>query len=107
VSCGGELAYSWNVGGFKLAAESNYSFHDTYSQFYLLGSNDFTIPKYWLANANLSVSPASGAPWTIALWGRNILDKSYDTTRNFFLPTSEVAAAGEPATVGIRVSCRY
>ena len=44
--------------------ESNYSFHDTYSQFYLLGSNDFTVPKYWLANANLTLSPASGGPWT-------------------------------------------
>lgn len=107
VSYGGDLAYSWSVGGFKLTAESNYSFHDTYSQYYLLGSNDFTIPSYWLANANLSLSPASGAPWTVALWGRNILDKSYDITRNFFLPSSEVAATGEPTTVGIRVSYRY
>ena len=107
VSYGGDLAYSWNVGGFKLTAEGNYSFHDTYSQFYLLGSNDFTIPKYWLANANLSLSPASGAPWSVALWGRNIFDKSYDITRNFFLPSSEVAAAGEPTTVGIRVSYNY
>jgi iron complex outermembrane recepter protein len=107
VSYGGDLSYSWSVGGLKLTAESNYSFHDTYSQFYLLGSNDFTIPSYWLANANLSLSPASGAPWTVALWGRNILDRSYDITRNFFLPSSEVAVAGEPTTVGIRVSYRY
>lgn len=107
VSYGGDLAYAWNVGGFKLTAEGNYSFHDTYSQFYLLGSNDFTIPKYWLANANLSLSPAAGAPWTVTLWGRNIFDKSYDITRNFFLPSSEVAAAGEPTTVGIRVSYKY
>jgi outer membrane receptor protein involved in Fe transport len=107
VSYGGDVAYSWPVGGFKLTAEGNYSFHDTYSQFYLLGSNDFTIPKYWLANANLSLTPASGAPWTVALWGHNIFDKSYDITRNFFLPSSEVAAAGEPATVGIRVSYKY
>jgi outer membrane receptor protein involved in Fe transport len=107
LSYGGDLAYSWNVSGFKLTAESNYSFHDTYSQFYLLGSNDFTIPSYWLANANLSLSPESGAPWKVTLWGRNIFDKSYDITRNFFLPSSEVAAAGEPTTVGIRVSYKY
>lgn len=107
VSYGGDLAYSWSVGGFKLTAESNYSFHDAYSQFYLLGSSDFTIPKYWLANANLSLSPASGAPWTVTVWGRNIFDKSYDITRNFFLPSSEVAAAGEPTTVGIRISYKY
>jgi outer membrane receptor protein involved in Fe transport len=106
-SYGGDLSYSWGLRDFKITAESNYSFHDTYSQFYLLGSNDFTIPKYWLANANLTLSPASGGPWTVALWGRNIFNKSYDVTRNFFLPSSEVAAAGEPATVGIRVAYKY
>jgi iron complex outermembrane recepter protein len=106
-SYGGDLSYTWNLGAFALTAESNYSFHDTYSQFFLLGSNDFTIPKYWLANANLSLAPASGAPWTLTLWGRNIFDKSYDLTRNFFLPSSEVAAAGEPTTVGIRLSYKY
>ena len=100
-------SYTWNIGAYSLTAESNYSFHDTYSQFFLLGSNDFTIPKYWLANANLSFSPASGAPWTVTLWGRNIFDKPYDTTRNFFLPSSEVAAAGEPTTVGIRLTYKY
>jgi iron complex outermembrane recepter protein len=106
-SYGGDVSYSWNIGAYSLTAESNYSFHDTYSQFFLLGSNDFTIPKYWLANANLSLSPASGAPWSVTLWGRNIFDKSYDITRNFFLPTSEVAAAGEPTTVGIRLTYKY
>jgi outer membrane receptor protein involved in Fe transport len=106
-SYGGDVSYTWNIGVYSLTAESNYSFHDTYSQFFLLGSNDFTIPKYWLANANLSLAPASGAPWTVTLWGRNIFDKSYDITRNFFLPSSEVAAAGEPTTVGIRLTYKY
>lgn len=106
-SYGGDLSYTWHLGAMSVTAESNYSFHDTYSQFFLLGSNDFTIAKYWLANANLSLAPASGAPWTVTLWGRNIFDKSYDLTRNFFLPTSEVAAAGEPTTIGIRVTYKY
>jgi outer membrane receptor protein involved in Fe transport len=104
---GGDASYTWVLGAFSLTAESNYSFHDTYSQFFLLGSNDFTVPKYWLANANLTLAPASGAPWTVTLWGRNIFDKSYDLTRNFFLPSSEVAAAGEPTTVGIRLTYKY
>lgn len=106
-SLGGDVSYGWDLGGYRLTAESNYSFHDTYSQFYLLGSSDFTIPKYWLANASISLSPASGAPWTVSLWGRNIFNKSYDVTRNFFLPGTEVAQAGEPATFGIRVSYKY
>ena len=106
-SYGGDVSYSWDVADFKVTAESNYSFHDTYSQFYLLGSNDFTIPRYWLANANLSLSPSSGGPWNFALWGRNIFNRSYDVTRNFFLPGTEVAQAGEPATFGFRVSYKY
>ncbi len=100
------MSYEWDLGNYKLTAESNYSFHDTYSQFYLLGSNDFTVPKYWLANANLSLAPARG-PWTLTLWGRNIFNKSYDVTRNFFLPGTEIAQAGEPATFGIRFSYKY
>ena len=106
-SYGGDVSYTWAIGGFSVTAESNYSFHDTYSQFFLLGSNDFTIPKYWLANANLTLAPASGGRWAVSVWGRNIFDKSYDLTRNFFLQTSEVAAAGEPTTVGIRLTYKY
>jgi outer membrane receptor protein involved in Fe transport len=106
-SYGGDAAYSWNTRDYKLTAESNYSFHDTYSQFYLLGSDDFTIPTYWLANANLSLAPVSGKPWTVTLWGRNIFNKYYDVTRNFFLPGTEIAQAGEPATFGIRFSYKY
>jgi iron complex outermembrane receptor protein len=107
LSYGGDVSYGWNAGRYKVTAESNYSFHDTYSQFYLLGSDDFTIPKYWLTNANLSLSPASGEPWTVTLWGRNIFNKAYDVTRNFFLPSAEVAQAGEPATFGVRFNYKY
>ena len=106
-SYGGDVSYALTVRDFKVTAESNYSFHDTYSQFYLLGSDDFTVPKYWLANSSLSLSPASGGPWTASLWGRNIFNKGYDVTRNFFLPTAELAQAGQPATFGIRVSYKY
>jgi iron complex outermembrane recepter protein len=106
-SYGGDAQYAFPVAQFKVTAEVNYSFHDTYSQFFLLGSDDFTVPKYWLANANLSLSPQSGGPWTVGLWGRNIFNRSYDLTRNFFLPTSEVAAAGEPATFGVRFSVKF
>lgn len=106
-SYGGDVSYTLNFGAYRITAESNYSFHDTYSQFFLLGSNDFTIPRYWLANANLTFAPSSGGPWTMTLWGRNIFDKAYDITRNFFLPSSEVALAGEPTTVGIRLTYKY
>jgi outer membrane receptor protein involved in Fe transport len=106
-SYGGDASYAFDVGNYKITAESNYSFHDTYSQFYLLGSSVFKVPTYWLAIANLSLSPAAGAPWTFTLWGRNIFNRSYDVTRNFFLPGTDIAQAGEPATFGIRINYKY
>ena len=107
-SYGGDVSYAHERGrDSRSPPEANYSFHDTYSQFYLLGSDDFTIPRYWLANANLSLAPAAGAPWSVGLWGRNIFNRSYDVTRNFFLPSAELAQAGQPATFGIRVSYKY
>jgi iron complex outermembrane receptor protein len=106
-SYGGDVQYAIPVGNYKLTPEINYSFHDTYSQFFLLGSNDFTIPPYWLANANLEFAPSSGGPWSVGIWGRNIFDRRYDITRNFFLPSSEVAAAGEPATFGLRFGYKF
>jgi iron complex outermembrane recepter protein len=105
-SYGGDASYVWSLSGYELTAESNYSFHDTYSQFYLLGSSAFTIPKYWLANANLSLAPAGG-PWTVSLWGRNIFNRIYDDTRNFFLPGTNVAQSGAPATFGVRFNYKY
>jgi outer membrane receptor protein involved in Fe transport len=105
-SYGGDASYEWSLGNYQLTAESNYSFHDTYSQFYLLGSSAFTIPKYWLTNANLSLAPRGG-PWTLTLWGRNILNRDYDVTRNFFLPGTNVAQAGAPATFGLRFSYKH
>ncbi len=106
-SYGGDASYSWRLADYQLTAESNYSFHDTYSQFYLLGSSDFTIPKYWLANANFTLAPANAKSWSFTLWGRNLFNKTYDTTRNFFLPGTEVAQAGTPATFGIRVNNKF
>jgi hypothetical protein len=41
------------------------------------------------------------------MWGRNIFNRQYDETRNFFLPGTSVAQAGSAATFGIRFSYRY
>ena len=100
------MARAQSLNNLKQMALASHSFHDTYSQFYLLGSSAFTIPKYWLANANLSLAPAGG-PWTLSLWGRNLFNKEYDVTRNFFLPGTNVAQAGAPATFGVRFTYRY
>lgn len=100
----GSVDYVWDLGDYDLEAETNYAFHDK-AKPVLLGPT-YNVDSYWLANANITLTP-HGGPWSVSLWGRNILDEKYDLTRNFFLPGISIAAPGEPATWGIRVGVKY
>lgn len=104
VSYGGSAAYAWDLGAYTLEAAADYAFHDKLTPL-LLGPT-YNVKAYWLANASLTLSPAKG-PWTLTLWGRNVFDTKYDLTRNFFLPGISIAAPGESATWGGRVSLAY
>ncbi|WP_321905588.1 TonB-dependent receptor [Paraburkholderia tropica] len=105
LSYGGQVAYSWFAGGYKFRAETNYSYRDAYSQLLLLGPN-YTVDGYWLFNASVTVSTPD-RHWDVSLWARNLFNRQYDLTKNYFLPGTNVAAAGEPRTVGLRVTYTY
>ena len=66
----------------------------------------YNVAPYALADANLTFTPRAG-PWAVSLFGRNIFNRTYDITRNFFVGGDNVGAAGEPATYGVRASLRY
>ncbi len=100
----GTVSYRIPLGGYSLEPELDYAFHDGRKPL-LLGPT-FNIPAYWLFNANLSLTPDNG-PWELALFGRNIFDQKYDLERNFFLGGINIAAPGQPATVGVRLSVNY
>ncbi|CAN7374839.1 TonB-dependent receptor [Phenylobacterium sp. LjRoot225] len=103
LSYGGSISYSWSVGDFDLQAATDYSYRDKLTSF--LGE-DFNVDSYWLANANLTIQPKDG-PWLLGLWGRNIFNEKYDVTRNYFLLSSKIGAAGRPATYGVRASYAF
>lgn len=100
----GSVAYDIALGGFTLQPAIDYAFHDARKPL-LLGPT-FNIHAYWLANANLTLTPDNG-PWEVSLFGRNIFDQKYDLERNFFLGGINIAAPGTPATIGIRASVKY
>ncbi|WP_374574453.1 TonB-dependent receptor [Phenylobacterium sp.] len=99
---GGSVVYSADVGDFVVRSELNYNWRD--KQVSWLGDY-YDIPSYWLANASVGVSPANG-PWSATVWVRNLFDKKYDLTRNFFTE-AEVAQHGLPRTYGIRLTYNY
>jgi outer membrane receptor protein involved in Fe transport len=100
----GSFSYWFRLGAAgKLEPEIDYSYHGFYPSW--LGST-FDIPAYWLANANLTFTPA-GARWTAGLWVHNLFDKQYDLTRNFFVPGVNVADPGRPRSVGGRLTYAF
>jgi outer membrane receptor protein involved in Fe transport len=102
VEVGGSASYAFRLGDHRLTPTASLSYRST--GFSWLGAR-YDIPHYALVNAELAYGPASGR-WLVALWGRNILDKQYDLTRNFFT-TANIAQPGMPATYGVRASVRY
>ncbi|MBQ1540431.1 TonB-dependent receptor [Caulobacter sp. CCUG 60055] len=98
----GAVAYAWTIGDFGLEAQADYAYRDKLTSW--LG-RAYDVDSYWLANASLTLTPNNG-PWSVGLWGRNIFDEKYDVTRNFFV-NAKVAAAGRPATWGVRASYAF
>ncbi len=100
---GGSVSYGWTVADFLAELGADYSYRTQYiSHFGAL----YNVAPYWLANAHFTVRPESG-PWSLTLWGRNILDAKYDITRNFFVAGDNVGMAGEPATYGFTASVKF
>jgi outer membrane receptor protein involved in Fe transport len=118
LSYGGSVAYAWSSDNYRFKLAGDYSYHDTYKSWLRLVSLDrdttvYDIPAYWLANARFEVGPSS-AKWNVNLWVHNLFDKKYDLTRNFFgnrpggtADDLNVAAAGQPRTVGVQFSYAY
>ncbi len=100
----GSAAYRQPVASQYVAdLEIDYSYRSKY--FSTFGPL-YNVAPYALVDANLTLTPRNG-PWSVGLFGRNILNRTYDITRNFFLPFDNIGAAGEPATYGVRASLRY
>jgi iron complex outermembrane recepter protein len=104
LSYNGSLSYTWELGGYSLEAAGDWIFHDHLNPL-LLGPT-FLVKSYWLADLNLILAPNDG-PWQLTLFGHNVTNTKYDTTRNFFLPGIDIAQRGEPATVGVRIEYKY
>ncbi len=98
VEFGGNVSYEIPFGDFFVTPSSTFSYRSLgYSP---LKIDRFNIPHYWLVNADLTVGPQDGR-WSLAVWGRNLFDKDYDLTRNFFT-TSNIAQPGRPRSYGVR-----
>ncbi|WP_348756669.1 TonB-dependent receptor [uncultured Aquincola sp.] len=116
LSYGGNVSYAWSTQGYAFKLAGDYSYRSKYESWLnrlnVDGGNVYDIPAYWLANARLEVSKA-GAPWQLSLVVQNLFDRRYDLTRNFFgnRPATQddlnVAAAGQPRTVGVTLSYEF
>ena len=62
------------------------------------------LDDYWLVNARVSL--ISEDSWEVTLFGNNVLDEEYETSRGFFDHVN-VVSVGMPRTYGIRVKADF
>ncbi|WP_439642439.1 TonB-dependent receptor [Gemmatimonas sp.] len=101
VSLGGAATITRVLRSQLWRAQLSASYRDTQQASRVIFSPQYDLPSYTLVNATLTWQRAS-SPFTVELWARNLTGRQYDITRNFFL-NAQVAAAGAPRTVGVRI----
>ncbi|MEA1672745.1 TonB-dependent receptor [Nitrospirillum sp. BR 11163] len=99
----GSVSYLWNLGDYGLTTDMSYSSRSTYNS--IFGSL-YNVAGYTLVDASVTLAPKDDR-WSLKLFGKNIFDKRYDVTRNFFVAGNNIALAGKPATWGVRFSVTY
>ncbi|CAN5396703.1 TonB-dependent receptor [soil metagenome] len=106
-TAGANISYEIPAGDFLVTPSASASYRSkAISWLDLLKPGfDFAVPSYVLVNADLSFGPEKGG-WTLSVWGRNIFNKEYDLTRNFFT-NANVAQPGRPATYGVRANFNF
>jgi hypothetical protein len=100
-SLGGAVNYQFDAAGMQWGAQGSYSYRDRQEASRVIFSPEYDVAPYALLNGALTVQ-RRGSPWSMQLFGRNLTDRRYELTRNFFI-NAKVAAVGQPATVGMRV----
>ena len=96
--------YSMSLGAWSnaLKLRASYSYQDS---MYWEPANVHVEDGYGLVDASLALSPP-GAPWRVALWGRNLNDELYRMNVVPFFG-DEVSLFGAPRTYGVDFSWSF
>jgi iron complex outermembrane receptor protein len=102
-SVGADYAFRAFTGMMDLSAQ--YTFNGSRWGNYTQAPTEF-MPSYSLVNANLSWTPENGK-WTVALWGRNLLDKKYVSLALDAPPLFTEGLLGAPRQIGVDFSFNF
>ena len=96
--------YTMNLGswGRALNLRANYTWQ---SDMFWATDNIAKEPSYGLLDARIGLSP-EGAPWEVAIWGKNVTDELYRVNIISFFG-EEVSQFGAPATYGVDFSYKF
>ena len=98
-----DVEYRWSISNDLtsfIGASVNYQ---SVSYGDLNRSEPFKIDSYALVDLRAGIE---GDKWTASLWGRNVFNKTYDTSTGN-IGDFITRYAGRPATYGVRLSYRY
>ena len=106
-------AYQFSLGG-EYYVTNNWTFRTNIEgkdEFYFSNSHNSKSNSYVLVNSSLDYAKGN---WKVSLWGRNLLDKDYDT-RGFFFGIDPSAGyadktytqKGDPRVIGVNLTWDY
>lgn len=97
----GSVGLHLPIAGWMIEPEANWAYRASrYST-----SDASVIPSYWLANANLGITPA-GSPVSLTVWAHNVFDARIEETRNRFI-SARTVSVHPPRTIGVTLAYRY
>ncbi|MFZ5748651.1 MAG: TonB-dependent receptor [Pseudomonadota bacterium] len=97
----GALSWEIPVGAWSVTPEFNYNYRaKRYST-----SDASVIPSYWLANANLTITPPD-EKFRVSLWVHNLFDVYGEETRNRFI-SARTVSTNPVRTFGVRIGYTY
>jgi iron complex outermembrane recepter protein len=98
------IDYTLDVGSFGRALNFrlNYSWQ---SDLYWATDNIASEPSYGLLDARIAFAPED-APWSVALWGKNVTDELYRVNIIAFFG-EEVSQFGAPRTYGVDFGWKF
>jgi iron complex outermembrane receptor protein len=98
----GNVEYAFTTGSGTTTASVLYAYEGKRWGNYTQAPSEL-LDSVGLLNANLSWAPAN-AQWSVALWGRNLMDKKYFSSALDVPPLFTIAAYGAPRQYGVDVT---
>ena len=102
-------AYTFHIGQSQLVPQLNWRYVGSQPSSSCVPIGSCTIPAYGILGGTLYYYPSLASPWSIGLWGTNILDRRYALDVTLTNPSDGILSIlpGRPLEYGAELQYRF